>query len=95
MKISKGLRQAYELQDFCHEAALALRAGLLKDGKLTLLTREDAQAIKALISSWRDCQERVSFHRRTPAPGVLKPEKPKPRSRRYRGPIAYPMPSPA
>lgn len=81
MRVSKGLRQAYELQDFCHLATLALRESLTKDGQLTL-TREDAQAVKALVSSWRDCQERIAFHRRVPSPGVLKPErKGRPRKR--------------
>ena len=74
MKVSKQLKQAFEIMDFAHSAALALRDSLLRDGKMTI-TREDAAAIRALVQSWRDAQERVSFHRRVPAPSVREKEK--------------------
>lgn len=73
MRVSKGLLQSYQLQDFCHAAALALRDSLTKDGKLSV-TREDALSIKALVSAWESAQQRVAFHRRVPSPGVLKPD---------------------
>lgn len=82
MKISKGLKQSYALQDFCFDAAVAVRGALTtKDGKLTV-AREDAVAIRSLIAAWTACQERIAFHRRVPSPGVLKPEpKTSPRKR--------------
>jgi len=79
MKISKGLKQAYDLQDFAYSAALALRESLLKDGKLVILrsqAREEASAICSLVKAWESCQERIRIHRNKPMPGVLKPEKP-------------------
>ncbi len=81
MRISKGLRQAYELQDFTHEAALALRDSLRHRGKL-VISREDAPAIGSLVKAWESCQERIRIHRNKPMPGVLRPERPKPRGRR-------------
>lgn len=69
--ISKGLRQAYELQNFTHEAAMALKDSLLKEGKL-VITREDSQSIAALVKSWEACQQRIQVHRRVPNPGSMK-----------------------
>jgi hypothetical protein len=83
MKLSKGLLQSYQLQDFTFQAAMALKEALTKDGKLAV-TREDAQAVKALVSSWRDCQERVSFHRRVPPVKAVEPPAPK---RKRRGAV--------
>jgi len=94
MKISKGLTQAYQLQDFAFEALMSLRAVLTgEDGKLNL-TREDASAIVSLQKAWQGCQERISFHRRVPSPGSLKPERPKPkgRTRPPIAPLAWPKP---
>ena len=81
MKISKGLKQAYDLQDFTYEAALALRASLLEKslrqgtqkGKM-YVSREDAAAIGSLVKAWESCQERIRIHRNKPMPGVLRPE---------------------
>jgi hypothetical protein len=56
-----------------------------KDGKLNL-TREDASAIVSLQKAWQGCQERISFHRRVPSPGSLKPER-KPSKQRKRPPV--------
>ena len=79
MRISKGLKQAYELQDFTYDAALALRDSLRNRGKL-VITREDASAIGSLVKAWESCQERIRIHRNKPMPGVLRPE-PKPRKK--------------
>jgi len=71
-RISKGLSQAYQLQDFTFEVAMSLRDALpRKDGKLKI-TREDAQSIAALVKSWESCQQRIQVHRRVPNPGSLK-----------------------
>lgn len=80
--ISKGLRQAYELQDFTFEAALALKDSLTKEGKLAL-SREDAVGVGRLIDAWATCQERIRIHRRVPLPGSLRP-KPAPAKQRRR-----------
>jgi hypothetical protein len=83
MRISKGLKQAYDLQDFTYDAALALRSSLRKkgNGRKLVITREDASAIGSLVKAWESCQERIRIHRNKPMPGVLRPEKPKPRKR--------------
>jgi hypothetical protein len=80
MRISKGLKQAYDLQDFTYAAALALRDSLRHRGKL-VISSKDASAIGALVKAWESCQERIRIHRNKPMPGVLRPEKPKPRKR--------------
>ena len=79
MRVSKGLKQAYALQDFTYEAAVALRDSLRKRGKL-LISREDASAIGSLVKAWESCQERIRIHRNKPLPGVLRPQ-PKPRQK--------------
>ena len=80
MRISKGLKQAYDLQDFTYAAALALRDSLRSRGKL-VISRENATAIASLVKAWESCQERIRIHRNKPMPGVLRPENPKPRKR--------------
>jgi hypothetical protein len=76
MKISKGLKQAYAVQDIAYDAFEALKAQFTgEDGKLKL-TRDDAMSIAQLHRVWHGAQERISFHRRVPSPGSLKPEKP-------------------
>lgn len=93
-RISKGLTQAYELQDFTFEAAMSLKDSLPKeDGKLKI-AREDAQSIAALVKSWEACQQRIQVHRRVPNPGSLKHAVAKPQKKRQRcwpisfGPVA-------
>jgi hypothetical protein len=81
VRISKGLKQAYDLQDFTFAAALALRDSLRKRGRL-VISREDASAIGSLVKAWESCQERIRIHRNKPMPGVLRPENPKPRNER-------------
>ena len=41
--------------------------------------REDAAAIASLVKARAACQERIRIHRGKPMPGVLRPEKAKPR----------------
>jgi len=71
VKISKGLKQAYALQDFTFGAVQAFQASLTKDGKLEV-SRTDATAISSLVKAWEMCQERVRIHRGKPLPGSLK-----------------------
>jgi hypothetical protein len=89
-RISKGLTQAYQLQDFTFDAAMSLKDSLsVENGKLKIV-REDAQSIAALVKSWEACQQRIQVHRRVPNPGSLKHAVAKPQSKHklpYRGPI--------
>lgn len=72
-RISKGLAQAYQLQDLAFEAAMSFRDALPReDGKLKL-AREDAQAICSLVKAWESCQERIRIHRNKPMPGSRRP----------------------
>jgi hypothetical protein len=73
MRVSKGLKMAYDVQDFTFAAAMALKESFSKDGKLKL-TRDDAQAVNAVVRAWEIAQERVRIQRGKPLPGVLKPE---------------------
>src|SRR5207248_526864 len=70
---SKGLSQAYVLQDFTFACALALKDSLTKEGKLKL-TREEAVAVSRLVDAWSTCQERIRIHRGKPLPGSLRPK---------------------
>ncbi len=71
-RISKGLTQAYELQDFTFQAAMSLKASLTKEGGSLKITREDARAIADLVRSWESAQERVRIHRNKPMPGSVR-----------------------
>lgn len=86
MTISKGLKQAYDMQDLAYEAAMALRSTLtLKDQALSLkpMDKETAQMLGTLGKLWVDAQERIRIHRGKPLPGSLTHEKVKqPRARR-------------
>jgi hypothetical protein len=73
MRPSKQLLQSYQVMDFTFDSIVAMKASLTQDGKLKL-TREDALAVKALVSAWESAQQRVSFHRRVPSPGVIRRE---------------------
>jgi hypothetical protein len=75
MHYSKGLIQAYALQDFTFSALIAVKNSLTNsDGSLSL-SKEDAATIVALQKAWQGCQERIAFHRRVPSPGALRPTK--------------------
>jgi hypothetical protein len=74
-RISKGLKQAYELQDFTFEAAMALKAELAGESGKMKIAREDAAAIASLVKSWEACQERIRIHRGKPMPGSYRPER--------------------
>ena len=84
-RISKGLTQAYELQDFAFEAAMSLKDSLTGEHGKLKIAREDAQSIAALVKSWEACQQRIQVHRRVPNPGSLKHAVAKPNSKRHRG----------
>lgn len=71
-RISKGLTQAYQLQDLTFEVIMSLKESLSKESGKLKIAREDAQSIAALVKSWEACQQRIQVHRRVPNPGSLK-----------------------
>lgn len=91
--ISKQLTQAYQMQDLAFNVAMALKADITEaeTGKVKIVRDEygkpvDAPAIAQLIKAWESAQQRISFHRRVPSPGSLKPVAGEGRRRR-RAPI--------
>jgi hypothetical protein len=99
-RISKGLKQAYEAQDFVFAALMALKAGLTKEDGSLKIAREEAQALAALTKSWQLTQEQIRIHRNRPMPGSLRPptarekrEQERERLRRRR-PLPEPLPAP-
>ena len=75
--LSKGLIQAYEMQDFAHETAMACREAL-KDTltlKLRAPNKDEAAIIGTLGKVWKDAQEQIRIHRGKPLPGSLTHEK--------------------
>ena len=79
MSKSKGLIQAYEMQDLAYEAAQAYRQNLPSgpDG-IKVISKDDAAIIAGLIRAWDTAQERIRIHRGKPLPGSMKPaQKPK------------------
>src|SRR5262245_31728236 len=91
MPASKGLRQAYEVQDACHAAIMSMREDNSKGGKL-VLSEKQAGALKGLVQAWEAAQRRISFHRRVPDPGVLRPSE-LPRRRRRKELALMDMPT--
>lgn len=89
---SKGLTQAYQLQDITYNAVQAIRARLTDEQGTLHVSDDDAKTIAALVNAWKTCQERVSFHRRVPSPGVLKPEATGKRGKRALKASLVPMP---
>jgi hypothetical protein len=70
MRITKGMRQAYDAQDLAAESLRALREQLTnEDGTLTL-TKDDCQSIATLINALDKAQDRVRIHRGKPLPSA-------------------------
>jgi len=67
--ISKGLKQAYALQDATFEAAIALKTAM--NGQP--IARGDAVALAALVKAWEACQNRIRIHRGKGLPASFKP----------------------
>jgi hypothetical protein len=73
--LSKGLTQAYEMQDFAYRASMAMRDKLSSDGIIKAPDKDEATIIGTLGKVWRDAQEQVRIHRGKPLPGSLTHEK--------------------
>jgi hypothetical protein len=69
-KISKGLKQAYELQDLTYKIAVSMSKSL-SDGQK--IPRGDAVAYTHVVKAWDSCQERIRIHRGKPLPGSCRP----------------------
>jgi hypothetical protein len=79
MKVSKGLKQAYDLQDVLYLAAMSRKEQCVKeDGKL-VVDNQTALSLARLATAWEVATDRVRILRGRPLPGSLKPEKTKPR----------------
>jgi len=78
VKISKGLKQAYDLRDIAHGLATKLAANQANESEM-----ESARVTAQLIRSWSEADDRVRIHRGKPLPGTLRPVK-RPTPRRVR-----------
>jgi hypothetical protein len=73
MTVSKGLRQAYQMQDLTFDAAMSLKRSMTNEGGELTVDKEGANAIATLIRAWQSAQEQVRIHRNKPLPGSLRP----------------------
>jgi hypothetical protein len=78
MRLTKGLKQAYDMQDVAYDTAMALRKKVSDpetgNVNVNVIDKDTANAIATLIKAWDTAQDRVRIHRGRPLPGVLKPE---------------------
>jgi hypothetical protein len=75
---SRGLDQAYRMQDFAFDAAMALREAMTSEGKVRAPSKEDSAALGVVGKVWKDAQEQIRIHKGKPLPGSLTHEKVKP-----------------
>jgi hypothetical protein len=75
MIVSKGLKQAYDMQDFAYSVVMALREQLTQDGKVKAPDKDMASSIATLGRTWKDAQEQIRIHKGKPLPGSLTHEK--------------------
>jgi hypothetical protein len=81
-RLSKGLTQAYQVQDFLFDAILALKRSLMDDAGSLRVGPESASAIASLVRGWDSAQERIRIHRGKPLPGSIRPVAKLPKRRR-------------
>jgi hypothetical protein len=72
---SRGLDQAYRMQDFAFDAAMALRDAMSSEGKVRAPSKEDSAALGVVGKVWKDAQEQIRIHKGKPLPGSLTHEK--------------------
>ena len=80
MTITKGLKQAYDVQDITYDCLMAIREQLKQvtrdsNGVMNAPNNQQAAMIAALSKAWRDAQEQIRIHRGKPLPGSLSHEK--------------------
>lgn len=69
MKVSKGLTQAYQVQDLAFEALMQIRRETIGQP----LGKDAVTSLAALGRLWVDAQERIRVHRGKPLPGSRRP----------------------
>ena len=74
MRASKGLLQAYDVQNFAHAAIMSFKRQVTKEDGSVVLGEYGAQVLLQLVKAWETAQDRVRIHRNKPLPGSLKPE---------------------
>lgn len=72
---SRGLDQAYRMQDFAFETSMAIREKLYQDGRVLAPDKDTASMIGTLGKVWKDAQEQIRIHKGKPLPGSLTHEK--------------------
>ena len=77
MRTTKGLKQAYDVQDFAHECIMRVKRQVEQDEQLT---KDSIASIAALTRAWCDAQERIRIHRGKPLPGSKRPAAAAPRT---------------
>ena len=70
MRVSKGLMQAYQTQDFVYNAIVALRESLSDGDGGLCVTKDDCQSIATLVNALDKAQDRVRIHRGKPLPSA-------------------------
>ena len=80
MRKSRGLSQAYDIQDFVYDALMRLKFQIGEN----VPDRDQTQALGTLGKLWRDAQEQIRIHRGKPLPGSLTPGKTQAKQRKMR-----------
>lgn len=78
MRKTKGLKQAYEVQDLAFNALMRVKQEL--ELNPDQLSRDSINAITSLTRAWCDAQERIRIHRGKPLPGSKRPAAAAPRT---------------
>lgn len=89
--LSKGLIQAYQIQDAAHALAMRIQEQLKQ---VDQVDRDSIAMFGIAEKAWSDAQERIRIHRGKPLPGSLTHEK-RGVKRKSAGPLlAMPAPAP-
>lgn len=74
MRKSKGLSQAYDAQNLCHEAILAWKREHTNEVGQIVLGESGSSQLSQLVKAFTEAQDRVRIHRNKPLPGSMRPE---------------------
>lgn len=72
--VSKGLTQAYEVQDLAYQAIMQFKKDRTNSSGELVLGKFDSMKLAQLVKSWEIAQERVRINRNKPLPGSLRPD---------------------
>lgn len=73
MKVSKGLKQAYDLQDVLYSAVMSVKEQCVEEGGKLVVNNQTALALARLSTAWEGATDRVRILRGRPLPGSFKP----------------------